>query len=340
MKILAVGDWYMPPRYFADAFATLAEPHELTCFELDANRPFEPSTPSERRLREFFGSPEELIERIAGVEVLVVHGAPVTDEVLDGSGELSLVCCARGGPVNVDVEALTDRGLPLVTTPGKNADAVADLTLAFLVMLARDLRKAQRFLENGGRVKDNWDGARFMGSDLHGHTLGIVGYGQVGGRVARRARAFGLQPLVYDPYVVVDDADVRQLDTLAELLGRSDFVSLHARATAETEAMIDADAVAAMRPGAFLVNTARESLVDEAALQAALASGHLGGAALDVFEADTQLSGADNVILTPHVGGATHETLAHGAEMIASEIGRFAAGEPLVNVFNRGAPAV
>ena len=168
---------------------------------------------------------------MAGVEVLVVHGAPVTDEVLDASAELRLVCCARGGPVNVDVEAVTARGLPLVNTPGKNAEAVADLTLAFLVMLARGLPEAQRFLDEGNRLKDNWEGAKFMGSDLRRHMLGLVGYGQVGRRVAQRALPFGMTVLVYDPFVEPPTA-VEQVDILDELLARADFVSLHARATA------------------------------------------------------------------------------------------------------------
>jgi D-3-phosphoglycerate dehydrogenase / 2-oxoglutarate reductase len=340
VKILAVGDWYMPPHYFADAFAALAEAHDITYFEIDAERGFEPVSASERKLREYLGSPEELIERIGGAEVLVVQGAPVTDEVLDASAALGLVCCARGGPVNVDVEAVTERGLPLITTPGKNADAVADLTVAFLVMLARVIRKGQRFIDEGGRVGDNWQGAHFMGHDLHGRTLGIVGYGQIGYRVAQRVRAFGMATLAFDPFVAVEDREVRQVETLEELLRRSDFVSLHARATAETEAMIDAQALAAMKPGAFLINTARETLVDEDALEAALRSGQLGGAALDVFTNGATLSRHENVVLTPHIGGATYETLTRGAEMIAAEICRFAAGEPLVNVFNRDALAV
>lgn len=340
MKILAVGDWYMPPHYFADAFATLGGTHDITYFEIDAGRPFEPASPSERKLREYLGSPEQVIERIDGAEVLVVQGAPVTDEVLDASPDLGLVCCARGGPVNVDIDAVTDRGLPLVTTPGKNAEAVADLTVAFLVMLARVIRKGQRFIDQGGQVDDNWQGAHFMGHDLRGRTLGIVGFGHIGLLVAKRVRGFGMQTVVYDPYASVEDAEVRRVDTLDELLRSADFVSLHARATAETESMIDAEALAVMRPGAFLVNTARETLVDEDALDAALAAGHLGGAALDVFTDGEMLARHENVVLTPHVGGATYETLARGADMIAAEIRRFAAGEPLVNVFNRDALAV
>ena len=129
--------------------------------QIDAARAFTPSTPSERKLREYQGAPAELVERMPGVDVLVVHGAPVTDEVLDGSDRLRLVCCARGGPVNVDVDAVTARGLPLVNTPGKNADAVADLTLAFLVMLARGLPRAQRFLEEGNRSVTTGTGRSF-----------------------------------------------------------------------------------------------------------------------------------------------------------------------------------
>ena len=340
MKILAVGDWYMPPHYFAEAFVALGGAHEITYSEVDAKREFEPITASERKLREYLGSPEELIERIEGTEVLVVQGAPVTDEVLDASRELGLVCCARGGPVNVDIEAVTTRGLPLVTTPGKNAEAVADLTVAFLVMLARLVRKGQRFIETGGLVRDNWYGAHFMGHDLRGRTLGIVGYGQIGARVANRARGFGMEMLVYDPYVLIEDGDLRQVETLEELLRGSDFVSLHARATAETAGIIDGEGLGVMKPGAFLVNTARETLVDEDALDAALDSGQLGGAALDVFTDGAKLARHENVVLTPHIGGATYETLARGAEMIAAEILRFSAGEPLLNVFNRDALAV
>ncbi|MBV8257464.1 MAG: hypothetical protein JO073_06550, partial [Actinobacteria bacterium] len=285
----------------------------------------------------------ELAARMPDVEVLVVQGAPVTAEVLDASRVLRLVGCARGGPVNVDVAAVTERGLPLVNTPGKNAEAVADLTIAFLVMLARGLPRAQRFLEEGHQLRDNWEGAKFMGSDLRRHVLGLVGYGQVGHRVAQRALPFGMSVIAYDPYARAD-GPVEQVGTLEELLARADFVSLHARATAENENLMGAAALAAMKPGAFLINTARETLVDEDALDAALASGHLGGAALDVVRTTDEqgrhrLLRHENVVLTPHLGGATHETLLQGAEMIADEIVRFAAGEPLVNVFNREAVA-
>ena len=342
-SILVVGDSFMPPPYFKAAFAPLESLHQVEYTQV-ADVEFQPRTPSELSLQEYQGSPEELARRMAGVEILCVHGAPVTDSVLDASERLRLVGCARGGPVNIDVPAVSARGLPLVNTPGKNAEAVADQTLAFLVWIARGFPKAQRFLSEGNRLAHNWEGARFIGSDLRRHTLGLVGYGQVGSRVAARARAFGMAVLVYDPYVTLGDADVEQVADLRELLARSEFVSLHARATAENANMLDADALAAMKRGSYLVNTARETLVDEDALDDALASGHLAGAALDVVQA-TEADGPhrllrhDNVVLMPHVGGATHETLLQGAEMLADEITRFASGEGLRHLVNREAVA-
>jgi D-3-phosphoglycerate dehydrogenase / 2-oxoglutarate reductase len=340
MRILAVGDSYMPSSYFKEAFVELEAAHDIAYAEVEgAEGREEPSSPSECRLREYQGSPAELARHMDGVEVLAVHGAPVTEQVLAASGALRLVCCARGGPVNVDVDAMSARNVPLVNTPGKNAEAVADLTLAFLIMLARGLPKAQRFLEQGNQLHSNWDGVQFIASDLRRHTLGLVGYGQIGRRVASRARAFGMTVLIYDPYAVSADVGVDQVATLEELLEHADFVSLHARATPDNAHLIDATALAAMKAGAFLINTARESLVDEDALDAALASQQLGGAALDVFNTTSgggrhRLLRHDNVVLTPHVGGATRETLRQGAAMIASEIIRFADGEPLMNVVN------
>jgi len=343
VRILAVGDPYMPLRYFREGFSDVEAQHTVDYIQIDPDRPFTPSTPSELTLAEYQGAPAEVAEHMAGVEVLVVQGAPVTDAVLAASAELRLIGCARGGPVNIDVDAVSACGLPLVNTPGKNAEAVADQTLAFLVMLARGFPKAQRFLDEGHQLKDNWEGAKFMGSDLRRHTLGLVGYGNVGHRVALRALSFGMRVIAFDPFLDVDTHDeVVLVETLDDLLAEADFVSLHARATKENSKLFDGATFEKMKPGAFFVNTARETLVDEDALDAALESGHVAGAALDVVQTGQEggrhrLLRHENVVMTPHIGGATHETLLQGAEMIAAEIARFAAGEPLLNVVNRAA---
>ena len=237
---------------------------------------------------------------------------------------------------------MSARQIPLVNTPGKNAESVADQALAFMIMLARGFPKAQRFLIEGGTLGESaFEGARFIGHDLGGHVLGLVGFGNVGSRVHRRAVAFGMRPVVYDPYVRIGELpSTHQVSTLAELLATSDFVSLHMRATPETQNFFGAVQFNAMKPASFFLNTARESLVDEEALDAALASGHLAGAALDVVRPRSQpgphpLLRHDNVVITPHIGGATHETLLRGVTMVAEEIQRFVAGEPLRAVVNR-----
>jgi D-3-phosphoglycerate dehydrogenase len=343
MKILVVGDPYMPVSVFEQALAPLAAAHEFSFLQIEGGNEAVAQAAPECAISEYAGMPAEVAARLRDQQVLVVHGAPVTDAVLGASPKLALVGCARGGPVNVDLAAATRRRIPVVTTPGKNAEAVADLTLALLLMLARGLPAAVEFAAAGGELgRSTFEGARFLGRDLGGQTLGLVGYGQVGTRVARRALGFGMTVLVYDPWVEparIDGIGIRACG-LDDLLAASDFVSLHARATAENANFFGRDHFQAMRPGAYFVNTARETLVDEDALHEALVSGRLAGAALDVVRPRSgggahPFAALDRVILTPHIGGATRETLARGARMIAEEIRRFAAGEPLVHVANR-----
>ena len=322
--------------------ALTKEGHDVEYLQIDPERTFQPATPSELRIKEYLGTPAEVCEHMEGVEVLAVQGAAVTDGVLDASAKLQLVF-RRGGPVNVDVEAVTARGLPLVNSPGKNAEGVADQAIAFMIMLARGFPAAQRFLEEGNQLKDNWEGAKFIGSDLRRHTLGLVGFGLIGHQVARRALAFGIRVIAYDPYAEIESGlEVEQVPSLDELLGEAHFVSLHTRTTKENLNMFGAATFAKIREGAFLVNTAREDLVDEDALDAALASAPLGGAALDVVRHSSEAGRHrflrhPNVVMTPHVGGNTHETLFQGAEMLAAEIHRFAVCEPLLYLVNKEA---
>jgi D-3-phosphoglycerate dehydrogenase / 2-oxoglutarate reductase len=325
LRILAAGDSYIT----ADAFerglrSRLGDGHEIDVFQVD-----ESSTPQLPHLREYAGDPDELAAHLAGYDVLVVHGAAVTDRVLETSG-LRLVCCARGGPVNVDVAAARALGVPVTNTPGKNARAVVELTVAFMIMLTRGIGRSRAFLLEGGELGESaFEGAEFFGGELAGSSLGLVGYGQVGRRVARAATALGMEVRAFDPVVPDEgfDADVGSA-TLEQVLELSDFVSLHARVTPENENMVSHEQFAAMAAGAFLVNTARESLVDEEALLAALSNGHLGGAALDVVRPSAgrnPLLDLSNVVITPHIGGATYETVDRGIAMVADEIERLAA---------------
>jgi len=345
LRILVVGDSFCPAEAFRPAFERLSGAHEVTFVDVIDEPGWRPSSASELRLKEYQGSPAQVVEALDGHDVLVVQGAAVTDAALDADPALRLICCARGGPVNIDVSAATERGIPVVTTPGKNAVAVAELAIAFIVMLARRLPEILRYVEAGGEFgHDNYEGRNWFGRDLAGHTLGLVGFGQIGRHVASRARAMDMEVLVFDPFVdpsVVAERGCEAVD-LDSLLQRSDYVSLHARATADNRGLIGAPQVARMKPGACLVNTARDVLLDETAVADGLASGHLAGAAFDVVSPSPAtgrhpLLAFPNVVIATHIGGATHDTLHHGGEMAVAEIERLLAGTPLVNVANPAA---
>jgi D-3-phosphoglycerate dehydrogenase / 2-oxoglutarate reductase len=338
MRVLVVGDPYMPASIYAKPLVSLGDVVEVTSMQIDGIAFASPRTESEHRLREYVGDPADIARAVAGHDVLIVHGAPVSSEVLDAA-PLRLVCCARGGPVNVDVAAATERGIPVVNTPGKNAEAVAELTIAFALLLIRGVPRAASYLmERGSFSESVFEGNRFFGCEAPSLTLGLVGLGRVGREVAARARSLGFTVIGHDLHLP-DVTEGVAMVAMEALLERSDIVSLHARATPENWHMFSVAEFARMRPGAYFINTARESLVDESALSAALENGKLGGAALDVLErppAGTRhpLLSAPNVLVTPHIGGATAETLARGATRAVAAVASLVAGQVPADVLN------
>jgi D-3-phosphoglycerate dehydrogenase / 2-oxoglutarate reductase len=339
LRVLAIGDPYMPVGSFADALASLGAAVSVTQLQISRTDAEPPRTVSEHRLREYAGDPAEIVRAAGGHEVLVLHGAPVSAEVLDTPG-LRLVCCARGGPVNVDVTAATQRGIPVVSTPGKNAEAVAELTIAFALLLIRGAQRASRYIADGGRLAESaFEGREYFGREAPGTTLGLAGLGHVGRHVATRAAALGFTVIAHDPVPPATVPEGVALVSFDSLLADSDIVSVHARATAENRHVFGAKEFARMRPGACFINTARESLVDEAELAEGLRRGHLSGAALDVVErpagdARHPLLDLPNVLITPHIGGATQETLERGARQAAAAVAQLLAGRRPAAVVN------
>ncbi len=271
---------------------------------------------------------DELHAAVGGADAVVtmLHDR-VDDELLAAAGEqLRVVANVAVGYDNVDLDAARRHGVTITNTPGVLTDATADLAIALLLAVTRRLGEGERLLRS--RTQWAWAIDFMLGRGLRGKTLGIVGYGEIGQATAARARAFGLE-VIYTKRSRGDDPGQVELP---ELLERSHFVSLHCPLTPETRHLIDAGALARMRDDAYLVNTARGPVVDEAALAAALRDGVIAGAGLDVFErepeVDPGLPALENVVLIPHLGSATVETRTAMAELAAANAIAVLAGDP------------
>ncbi|MDE0654578.1 MAG: 3-phosphoglycerate dehydrogenase [bacterium] len=246
---------------------------------------------------------------------------------------LRAIVATRGEPSNVDVPAATAAGIPVLYTPGRNADAVAELTVGLLFAVNRRIIPADRDVRTGQVFTETLPYQRYRSELLAGRTFGIVGLGAVGRAVRRRMEGLGLEVIAHDPYV--DEAR----HGLEELLAVADVVSMHAPPRAETAHMMSAPQFAAMRPGALYLNTARAVLHDLDALVAALESGHLGGCGLDHFDGEQLPEGhplcdRDDVVLTPHIGGASHHTEQVQASMVAADLRLLLGGERPAHIAN------
>ncbi len=250
-----------------------------------------------------------LARELADADALIVRSAvQVTAELLDRAPKLKVIGRAGVGVDNVDLDAATRKGVVVMNTPGGNAVSVAELALGLMIALARHLPRADATTRAG-----QWEKKSLLGSELMGKTLGIIGLGQIGSELAKRARAFGMDLLAYDPFVsplAAREAGAKLLP-LEEVLANADFLSLHVTLTPETRGMFNDRAFARMKNGARLVNCARGELINEDAIYTALKSGKLAGAALDVFQheppAGSELLALPNVIATPHIAASTRE---------------------------------
>ena len=279
-------------------------------------------------------SPGALADALATAEGWVVRNQTRVDAAaIAAAPRLRVVGRVGVGLDNLDLAALRARGVAVTWAPGSNAASVAEYVLGALVHLWRRFGDATEHVRSGG-----WDRPAFMGEEAFGRTLGLVGVGDIGARVARRAEAFGLRVVAHDPFVHDSAFAVQELGVelvaLEALLDRADAVSLHVPLTEATRGMLGEAALRRMRPGALLVNTARGGLVDEVALARVLADGHLGGAALDVRPVEPPgaadpLAGAPRLLLTPHVAGVTRQSNARASWHVAQEVLRALAGEPL-----------
>lgn len=267
-------------------------------------------------------SPAELLEVLPDYQALVVRSrTKVTRAVIEAGRQLKVIGRAGVGVDNIDVEAAVERGITVVNSPLAATTAVAELTLGLMLALARQLPRADATMK-----VEKWEKSAFMGSELSGKTLGLAGVGRIGSKVALLAKAFGMKVIGFDPYIDDEALQARGVTpvTFGGVLEGADYLSLHLPLTADTHGLISQAELSLMKKGAYLICAARGGVVDESALIAALDSGHLAGAALDVFTSEPPAAGGiaehPNVIATPHIGAQTMEAQARAGVAIAEEV--------------------
>ncbi len=336
--ILAAGDHFVLPDLLVSALrGELGDRAEIR--EMTLPWPVEPFGRI-GEVDEASGSEDEVIDALQGVDVCVTQMAPFTERVLEGAKDLRLVVVSRGGPVNVNIDAATRHGVRVCYAPSRNATATAEFAVGLMLSALRRIPETHATLSTG-----RWKGDYFLyencGGELEGSTVGLVGCGAIGARVARILRAFGASVLIYDPHAPADRLATlgEPVASLDDLLARSRIVSLHARVTPQTRGMIGARQIARMPQGSVLINCARGALLDYEALCDALDSGHLSAAGLDVFPVEPLLPDArvlrtPRVVTTPHLAGASREVAQKAARIVAAEVARFRRGEPLANCIN------
>lgn len=304
-------------------------------------------------------SQEKLQELVKDKDMIITSYDEITKNVIDSAPNLKLIACTRATPVNIDINYASQKGIKVIYTPGRNSDSAAEHTVALMLSIARRIPMAHKALKEGKYTDKNSgkeatkEGLRedvvwgfdpdspyvvFKGSELKGRTLGIIGLGSIGRRVEKICSAFGMNILVYDPFIPnieIDRVGCKKVD-LDTLLEQSDFVTVHLKVVAETKGFIGKEQFKKMKNTAYFINTSRAAVVDEETLIEALRNKEIAGAALDVFDKEPIyenhpfIKEFNNVVITPHIAGATTDVLTNHTQMIIQEIERYLNNEPLL----------
>jgi len=321
---------FVTSRVSGTVLSALGERAEVEVYERSADRPLLPE--------------EEFMARLQKADILVTEADQISLSVLERCPDLRMVVATRGDPVNVDINAATDQGVLVTNTPGRNAQAVTELTIALMILCARRILPARAAMLKGdwANKPKGWIYLNFQGNELNGRIAGLVGMGAIGRKAATLLSAFGMQVLACDPYVSKEQAETLsvELTGLDDLLRRSDFVSLHAPVTKETKGMIGKAQFSMMKPTAILINSARAALVDEQAMLEALKEKRIAGAGLDVFHREPlavsdPILEFENVVALPHIGGATKDVIRHQSDMVYEDIVAYLDGRLPKNLVNR-----
>ncbi len=326
MKIVGIGDLLIPEGYIKKGFSRLEAygvEVETLQWELKGYEELQNiNLLVEKSGSEAYEPPQYILDAIEDADIVITQFCTITKRVIDHCKKLKAIGVLRAGVENVNVAYADEKGVVVFNTPGRNANAVADFTVGLLISECRNIAKSHMEMKNGNWVRDFSNKASVP--DLMDKTAGIVGLGEIGRKVAKRLLSFDMNVIAFDPYAKDVPEGVRLVD-LPDLMQASDFVTIHARMTKETEKLISKALISTMKPTAYLINTSRSGLVDEEALYMALKEKQIAGAALDVFNVeppgkDYPLVTLENVTITPHMAGGTVDAFLNSPKLLAEDM--------------------
>jgi D-3-phosphoglycerate dehydrogenase / 2-oxoglutarate reductase len=326
MKIVGIGDLFIPKQYINEGFKILksknVEIQTLDWKLKDFDELQEINLLVEKGGCEAYDAPDYLLEATKDADILITQFCPITKKIIDNCNNLKVIGVLRAGYENINLGSANEKNIIFFNTPGRNAEAVADFTVGMIICEARNIARGHHGLKNGEWIR-TYPNSSYI-PDLTEKTVGLVGLGEIGYRVVKKLSGFNMKIIAYDPYIKDAGAGI-ELVELDYLMKNSDFVSIHARLTAENEKMINKELLQLMKPTSYFINTGRAGLVDENALYEILKNSKIAGAALDVFMKeppgkDYPLVILPNVTITPHMAGGSTDAFLNSPKKLAAEM--------------------
>ncbi len=328
MKLVGIGDLFIPSEYIEAGFSSFknlgVEVKTVEWKLKDFDELQEINLKVEKGGSEAYEPPEYIYEACRDAEIIITQFCTITKKLIDNCKNLKIIGVLRAGIENINLAYADQKDILVFNTPGRNADAVADFTIGLLLSECRNIAKGHFGLKNGQWIREYPNS--YCIPDLPGKTVGIIGLGEIGRKVAKRLTGFDVEMLGYDPFVKDPPYGIKMC-SLEELMEKSDFISIHVRLMKETENLVSREMIAKMKPTAYLINTSRSALVDENALYKALRDKKIAGAGLDVFDKeppgkDYPVVTLDNITVTPHMAGGSRDAFLNSPAKLAVEIGK------------------
>jgi D-3-phosphoglycerate dehydrogenase len=323
MKITGIGDLFIPHNYIQAGINSPGLNIKTLNWEInDFGELQKINLLIEKNGSEVCEVPDYIINAVQDADIIVTQFCPVNRKLMDLCGNLKIIGVLRSGYENINVPYATEKKIAVLNTPGRNADSVADFTVGAIISECRNIARGHHGLKSGTWIREYPNSGHIP--DLPGKTVGIIGFGEIGARVAKRLGGFDMRILAYDPCRKTAEYGA-ELTDLKYLMANADFITLHARLTEENRHLINAEMLALMKPSAYIINTARAGLIDERALYHVLKDRKIAGAMLDVFEKEPPgreypLVTLDNVTITPHLAGGSNDAFYKSPEKLAAEI--------------------